>query len=92
MEQRESFYKAEEPKVGVNFKSDESKKLFLESLQNNMANPFFELSDQFNTQTYGSYCGPTNISIILNSMGIDPQKIYFRNWRWFMKKIYIVVI
>ena len=86
MEQRESLYKAEEPRIGVNFKSDESKKLFLESLQNNTANPFFELSDQFNTQTYGSYCGPTNISIILNSMGIDPQKIYFRNWRWYNEK------
>ena len=83
MEKKETFYKAKEPIEGVNYKSDESKKLLLESLQNNTANPFFELSDQFTTQTYGSYCGPTNISIILNSMGIDPQTTYFRNWRWY---------
>ena len=86
MEKKESCYKVEEPTMGINYHSDESKKLFLESLQNNMANPFFELSDQFTTQTYGSYCGPTNISIILNSMGIDPNSILFRHWRWYNEK------
>ena len=86
MEKKESCYKVEEPTMGINYHSDESKKLFLESLQNNMANPFFELSDQFTTQTYGSYCGPTNISIILNAMGIDPNSILFRHWRWYNEK------
>ena len=86
MEKKESFYKVKEPKEGINFHSEESKKLFLESLQENTANPFFELSDQFTTQTYGSYCGPTNISIILNSMNIDPNKILFRNWRYYNEK------
>ena len=60
MEKKETFYKAKEPSEGINFKSDESKKLLLETLETNTANPFFELSDQFTTQTYGSYCGPTN--------------------------------
>ena len=83
MEKNEYLYKVEEPTEGINYISDESKKLFLESLQSNMANPFFELSDQFTTQTYGSYCGPTNILIILNSMGIDPGSIIFRNWKWY---------
>ena len=83
MEKKETFYKAKEPTEGINYHSEDSKKLFLESLQNNLANPFFELSDQFTTQTYGSYCGPTNISIILNSMGIDPNSIIFRNWRYY---------
>ena len=86
MEKKELFYKAKEPTLGINYHSQESKKLFLEALQNNMANPFFELSDQFNTQTYGSYCGPTNISIILNSMGIDPNSTLFRNWKWYNEK------
>ena len=86
MEKKETFYKAKEPSEGFNFKSDESKKLFLEALETNTANPFFELSDQFNTQTYGSYCGPTNISIFLNSMGIDPHSTLFRNWRWYDEK------
>ena len=83
MEKNEYLYKVKEPAEGINYISDESKKLFLESLQNNMANPFFELSDQFTTQTYGSYCGPTNILIILNSMGIDPGSTIFRNWKWY---------
>lgn len=86
MEKKETFYKAKEPSEGINFKSDDSKKLFLESLQNNTANPFFELSDQFSTQTFGSYCGPTNISIILNSMGVDPQSVFFGRWRWYDEK------
>ena len=86
MEKKKLFYKAKEPTLGINYHSQESKKLFLEALQNNMANPFFELSDQFNTQTYGSYCGPTNISIILNSMGIDPNSTLFRNWKWYNEK------
>lgn len=86
MEVKETFYKAKEPLEGINFKSDESKQLFLEALIDKTANPFFELSDQFNTQTYGSYCGPTNISIFLNSMGIDPHSTFFRNWRWYNEK------
>ena len=83
MDKNETFYKAKEPSEGINFKSNESKRLLLEALQTNTANPFFELSDQFTTQTYGSYCGPTNISIILNSMSIDPKKVFMRNWRWY---------
>ena len=86
MEQKETFYKAKEPTEGINFKSEESKQLLLETLTEKTANPFFELSDQFNTQTYGSYCGPTNISIFLNSMGIDPHSTFFRNWRWYNEK------
>ena len=86
MEKYEANYKVKEPTVGINYTSQESKKLFLESLQDNTANPFFELSDQFNTQTYGSYCGPTNISIILNAMGIDPKSIIFSNWKWYNEK------
>ena len=86
MELSEAVYKIKEPTEGINYISQESKKLFLESLQDNTANPFFELSDQFTTQTYGSYCGPTNISIILNSMGIDPKSILFRNWKWYNEK------
>ena len=83
MEKTEYLYKVKEPTEGINYISAESKKLFLQSLQNNMANPFFELSDQFTTQTYGSYCGPTNILIILNAMGIDPGSTIFRNWKWY---------
>ena len=86
MEKKETFYKAKEPSEGINFKSNESKKLLLETIEANTANPFFELSDQFNTQTYGSYCGPTNIAIILNSMGVDPHSTLFRNWRWYDEK------
>ena len=86
MEKIEYVYKAKEPTEGINYSSDISKKLLLESLQDNTANPFFELSDQFITQTYGSYCGPTNILIILNSMKIDPGSTIFRNWKWYHEK------
>ena len=86
MEKIEYVYKAKEPTEGINYSSDISKKLLLESLQDNTANPFFELSDQFTTQTYGSYCGPTNILIILNSMKIVPGSTIFRNWKWYHEK------
>ena len=43
MEKTEYLYKVKEPTEGINYISAESKKLFLQSLQNNMANPFFEL-------------------------------------------------
>ena len=78
-----TILKDEEPKVGVNFTSNESKKIFLDSMLNNTANPFFELQDKFITQTFIAYCGPANISIILNSIGIDPKVVFFRNWRWY---------
>lgn len=83
---KETLYKAPEPSEGINFKSKDSQKLLSRCIQNNTANPFFELSDQFTTQTYGSYCGPTNISIILNSMGIDPGETIFRHWKYYNEK------
>ena len=80
---QETFYRVKEPTIGINFKSDESKKLFISCLQKNTANPYFELSDQFYTQAYGSFCGPTNISILLNTIGIDPNEVFFLKWRYY---------
>ena len=38
--EKETFYKAKEPTEGINYHSEESKKLFLESLQNNLAREY----------------------------------------------------
>ena len=38
------------------------------------ANQFFELIDQYKTQTELSYCGLTNVVINLNALRLDPNK------------------
>ena len=78
-----TIYKDAEPKIGVNFTSDESKEILLDCLLNNSANPFFEIQDNFITQTFIAYCGPATISVILNAIGVDPKAVFFRNWRWY---------
>lgn len=80
---QESVYKCPEPTQGVNFISNESKKLLADCLKDNTANPFFPLIDQYNTQTYGSYCGPVNISIVLNAFSVDSKVNLMRNFRWY---------
>lgn len=80
---QESIYKCPEPEQGVNFTSQEGKKLLSDCLISNTANPFFPIIDNYNTQTYGSYCGPVNLASLLNAFSVDPKQNLMRNFRWY---------
>jgi glutathione gamma-glutamylcysteinyltransferase len=43
---------------------------------------YFPLSEQFITQFAPPTCGPTTLAMVLNTLGIDPQKGWKGIWRW----------
>ena len=78
-----SFYKRKEPDLGINFIHDTSKLLFQDCLIKNTANPFFELVDQYCTQSDPAFCGSSNLMIVLNALKKDPGYKWKGIWRWY---------
>ena len=78
-----SFYKRDEPKIGVNFTSEKSKEMLRRAIKNNLANPFFDIIDQYSTQSDPAFCGLTNLRIMLNTLKTDPKKKWKGIWRWY---------
>ena len=78
-----SFYKRKEPDLGINFISDTSKLILEDCIKKNTANPFFELIDQYCTQSDPAFCGSANLMIILNTLKKDPNYKWKGIWRWY---------
>ncbi len=81
--QHKSVYRRKEPSLGINFLSDKSKQLLKECIEENTANPFFEIIDQYKVQDFPSFCGLTNLTITLNALKIDPKIKWKGIWRWY---------
>ncbi|RYR69543.1 hypothetical protein Ahy_A03g016099 [Arachis hypogaea] len=58
-------------------------KLFLEAYQNGTMQGFNSLISHFQTQTELTYCGLTSLTMVLNSLAIDPGRKWKGPWRWF---------
>ena len=56
------------------FSHSQSQNLLVESIQTGYSSSFFPLIEQLHTQSDPSYCGPSTMNIILNSLMIDPRK------------------
>lgn len=82
-----SFYCRALPEILVDYRSNESKTRLIRSLSNGTAVPFLSLSSCFNTQSEPAYCGLSTLAIILNSLRIDPQRLWKTPWRWFSEEL-----
>ncbi|CAF3311450.1 unnamed protein product [Rotaria sp. Silwood2] len=71
------------PEVAIPFNSDKGKRLFRESLLADGLHGYFSLAETFHTQAEPSYCGPGTLSMVLNSLNIDPGHIWKGSWRFF---------
>jgi hypothetical protein len=69
-----SVYKRIPKDLGIPFNSCKSQIFLKESISEGNALAFFDIIDQFQTQADPTFCGPTTLSIVLNSLGIDPYK------------------
>lgn len=77
------------------FTSPEGQDLFRSAVINeddssdfkNGTKSFFDLMAQFHTQTEPAYCGPSTLVMMLNTMGVDPRKVWLGQkkscWRWY---------
>ncbi|KAG2719250.1 hypothetical protein I3760_03G258900 [Carya illinoinensis] len=67
----------------IDFASHEGKKLFIEAIQSGTMEGFYRLISFFQTQSEPAYCGLASLSMVLNSLAIDPGRKWKGPWRWF---------
>jgi glutathione gamma-glutamylcysteinyltransferase len=82
-----SVYKRIMPKLGINFSSKKSQELLKESIESGCADSYFPLADQFQTQADPTFCGPTTMVCVFNSLGVDPRKKWKGIWRWYLEGV-----
>lgn len=82
-----SMYKKQLPKFLIPFASRQGKILFNEALNEGNMENFFELSEQYVTQSRPIDCAVSSLVMVLNSLGIDPGKQWKGPWRWFSEEL-----
>ena len=43
---------------------------------------YFRLAEQFRTQDDPAFCGLSTLTMVLNSLAVDPKKVWKGVWRW----------
>ena len=44
---------------------------------------YFKLAEQFRTQDEPAFCGLTTLVMVLNSLSVDPGRVWKGPWRWY---------
>ena len=81
-----SFYRRPLPSHLIAFASPEGRQLFSECLQAGGLENYFVLSEQFITQSEPAYCGLTTLTMMLNTLAVDPQRNWKGPWRWYTEE------
>ena len=80
---KKSFHRRELKEPGIAFSSLRGRELFTEAVTAGYGEAYFSLAEQFQTQSHYAYCGITSLSMCLNTMLIDPGRVWQGVWRWF---------
>ncbi|EEB09317.1 phytochelatin synthetase [Schizosaccharomyces japonicus yFS275] len=78
-----TFYKRQLPSQCTAFDSTEGKRLFMQALQEGGMENYFSLAQQFVTQNEPAFCGLGTLCMILNSLKVDPGRLWKGAWRWY---------
>jgi len=81
------FYLRSLPSTCQDFSSPFGKKLFGEALSNGNMESYFKLAGQYHAQSEPAFCGIAVLCMILNSLSIDPQRMWKSPWRWFSEEM-----
>lgn len=85
--QTTSFYRKPLPAQLVPFSSQEGKQIFTEALVQNCMSAFFPIMEQFHTQADPAFCGLGTLTMILNALGLDPNRLWKGPWRWYSEEL-----
>jgi len=56
-------------------------------MQESNLDAYFLLSQHFLTQNEPAFCALGSLAMILNSLEMDPQRIWKGNWRWYSENL-----
>lgn len=78
-----TFHRRVLPAPAIPFSSVQGKALFHGSLAEGFLESYFVLAENFLTQAHPSFCGLGSLTMALNSLLVDPKRVWKGNWRWF---------
>ena len=81
------IYRRPLPAGCIAFNSAEGRRRFSRALAAGTLEPYFRLSEQFRTQDEPAYCGISTLVMILNTLGVDPGRVWKGPWRWYHERM-----
>lgn len=75
--------------VLVPFRSVEGKRMLMETMNSTGSDVFLSLSEQFLTQSSPPSCGVATLAMVMNSLRIDPGRVWRKPWRWFTEEMLV---
>ena len=73
----------------VPYRSEEGKRMLTDCIKSGSAENYLSLSEQFLTQSSPPSCGMATCAMVLNSLGVDPGRVWQKPWRWFTEEMLI---
>ncbi|KAI9292817.1 PCS-1 protein, partial [Neoconidiobolus thromboides FSU 785] len=71
------------PSSLIPFSSTQGKFFFKKAIETGHAEIYFQLANYFTTQSEPAFCGLGTLSMVLNSLEVDPLKVWKGPWRWY---------
>ena len=69
------------------FDSEDGEELFMKALEKGTMKCFFSLIQQYRTQDEPAFCGISTLVMVLNTLCIDPKRVWKGVWRWYHEKM-----
>ncbi|MEZ4364728.1 MAG: phytochelatin synthase family protein [Kofleriaceae bacterium] len=82
-----TFHRRPLPDAQTALASERGRALFAEALAAGTMAGYFAVAEQFQTQAEPAYCGLTSLAVVLNSLAVDPQRVWKGPWRWFSEEL-----
>lgn len=71
----------------IPFNSPRGRKLFAEAMDARCMESYWALAEHFQCQAHPAFCGLTTLTMVLNSLQIDPGRPWKGPWRWFTEEM-----
>jgi glutathione gamma-glutamylcysteinyltransferase len=82
-----SYYQRRLPETCVAFASKDGKEIFRSALLHGGLKSFYNLIEQFHTQTEPAFCGVSTLVMVLNALAVDPGQHWKGPWRWYEERM-----
>ena len=78
-----TFHRRELKAPSVSFSSSEGRDIFKVALNEGHLEGYFHLAEHYITQGHPAFCGVGSLTMALNSLLLDPKRVWQGVWRWF---------